>query len=132
MESKRNNYKYTFLLELESVQEEDQLTTMLAEMQQHNLKAKIQKAMTLKQGATFWLHISLDPTGAPLSRKYFSATHHGAKLLKERNITLIREVPAAAVERQLETLATDEAVEPLGDEALSFVQERKAVHQMKA
>jgi hypothetical protein len=38
----------------------------------------------------------------------------------------------AAIEKLLETLATDADVEPVGNEALSFVQERKAVHQMKA
>jgi len=86
---KQDNYRFSFLLKLSH---HDQLPT--ADFAK--IMAEVSGAVTMlfAQGEVAWLHLSIDPLGKPLSRKFFSETHKGSRVLTDAGL-IATETPVA-------------------------------------
>jgi hypothetical protein len=87
MSTKQNNYKYTFFLQLAC--DESQLKVAIDKVQEKSTTSSILKQMWFKDGDTFWLYFTLDPSKKPFSRNYFKDSHFGGNVMKECGIALV-------------------------------------------
>jgi len=90
---KQSNYRFTFLAKLACS------APITADFQNAMEEASGASIMLFGQDIHHWLHLSC-PLDKPLSRKFFSETHKGNRVLANAGVTAT-EIPLAQIELTL-------------------------------